>query len=299
MVAAASCGAPKKCNPQSCSTGCCTPNDECLSGGENSACGTSGNACVDCALNAQVCGQKVCVASNTGGGNGGMDAGVDAGTFTACTRTPLDCADQTIQGLGLFSNIATGGVVNVVDGAGFKSTVDSTGGGFTPSESYVYLRFATTGLQKLPIDDMAALDSMDWDIAFRRYVIRINSGDSGPSCVAAEGRTESYDSITSVPSNYLPGGDDFISRPAACMFVPDGSGLGSSPNTALASYYQYQGCVQMTNKAWVITTQTGHHVKLVVLTYYSTEAGQTSCNTSGSSGGALGGTMRLRWQYLD
>jgi hypothetical protein len=214
-------------------------------------------------------------------------------------RTPVECSDQVIQGLGLFSNVATGGVINAVDGAGFKSTIDSTGGGFPPSESFVYLRFGAAGLEKVAIDDMAALDSMDWDIAFRRFVIRINSGDSGPSCVAAEGRSEAYDAITSVPANFLPGGDDFISRTPTCAFVADGSGLTTSPNTRLASFYSYPGCVAMTDKAWVIQTHTGRHLKLLVYTYYATEAGQTSCNTTGTSGGAPGGTVRIRWQYLD
>jgi hypothetical protein len=55
----------------------------------------------------------------------------------------------------------------------------------------------------------------------------------------------------------------------------------------------------MSDKPFVLTTMTGRHVKLVINTYYATEAGQTSCNMTGSSGGALGGTVRMRWQYLD
>ena len=47
----------------------------------------------------------------------------------------------------------------------------------------MYAKFTANGLVKLDtLSDMTALDSMDWDIAFRRYVVRINSGFSGPSC---------------------------------------------------------------------------------------------------------------------
>jgi hypothetical protein len=296
---AASCGA-RTCTPQSCSTGCCSATGECLSGGENAACGNAGNACVNCAASTQICGDKTCVALGTGGGTGG-GMGTGGGNPFTCTRTPVECSDQAIQGLDLKMTVAAGTISTQADGTGFKATIDATGGGFPPSDSYVYARFTATGLEKLPISDMTALDSMDWDIAFRRYVIRINSGDSGPSCVAAQALPvgTAYDTTTAVPSGYQPGSDDFLTPAPACGFLDDGSGLGTSPRTYLSSFYTYTGCVAMSGLTYVITTQLGRHVKLTVTTYYATEAAQTTCNTSGSSGGALGGTMRVRWAYLD
>lgn len=67
---AASCGTATTCSPQSCPTGCCSEAGECLSGGENSACGSGGNACINCAATALTCGNKVCIATGTGGGSG-------------------------------------------------------------------------------------------------------------------------------------------------------------------------------------------------------------------------------------
>jgi hypothetical protein len=55
----------------------------------------------------------------------------------------------------------------------------------------------------------------------------------------------------------------------------------------------------MTGKAYVIRTHTGRHVKFTVKTYYATEAAQQLCDTTSSSGGAAGGTVRVRWRYLD
>ncbi|MFZ5444991.1 MAG: HmuY family protein [Myxococcota bacterium] len=309
LVGAASCGAAKTCTPQSCSSGCCSEAGECLSGGENSACGASGNACVNCAQSGQVCGDKVCVASGSGGGSGGgggsNDAGTggggggaDAGSFM-CTRTNVECSDSAIANLGLLSNLNTGTLANGEANGDFLATIDTRAGGQSPTESYVYVRFTPFGLEKLQLTDIAALDSMDWDMAFRRFVIRLNSGDSGPSCVAAQVQSVPYEQITAVPANYLPEGDNFLDRPPACTFIDDGSGLTTSPNTYLASFYQYQGCVRMTKKAYVIRTQTGRHVKFTVSTYYATEAAQQMCDTSGSTGGALGGTVRVRWRYLD
>ena len=179
--------------------------------------------------------------------------------------------------------------------------VDAQAGGRMSTESYLYARFTERGLMKLELLDDDSVTSTDWDIAFRRYVIRINSGDSGPSCVAAQSLPvgTAYDAISAVPSGFTPGGDDFLTPAPACVFVDDGSGLGTSPRTYLSSFYTYTGCVSMSGLTYVITTQLGRHVKLTVTTYYATEAAQTTCNTTASSGGALGGTVRVRWAYLD
>lgn len=321
-ITAVSCG-QATCSPANCSTGCCNAAGVCETGGDNASCGSNGNACVNCAQLAQICGDKVCVAPGTGGGTGGGSAGggtgggatgggtgggatgggtgggtTDAGT---CTRMPLDCSDQSIMSLDLKSTVAPGLVMNTADGAGWRSTIDSRGGGLTPTESYVYAKFTANGLVKLDtLSDMTALDSMDWDIAFRRFIVRVNSGDSGPGCVVAQSFTAgTYNTITTVPSGFTGGADDFLTRAPQCTFVDDGSGLTTSPRTALAAFYLYTSCVSMTNVPFVVQTMDGRHVKLVVNTYYSTEAGQDACNTSGSTGGAIGGTMRVRWQYLD
>lgn len=318
-ITAVSCGTPQ-CSPANCSTGCCNAAGLCESGGDNSACGTNGNACVNCAQLAQVCGDKVCVAGGTGGGmgggtgggsgggtagggsatGGGAGGGTTGGGSGTCTRTPVECSDQAIMNLDLKSVVAAGAVTNVADGTGWRSTIDSRGGGLTPTESYVYARFTANGLEKLgTLQDMTALDSMEWDIAFRRFIIRINSGDSGPGCVVAQRQTVgSYDTIMSVPGNYNGEPDDFLER-MTCAFIPDNSGLTTSPRTSLAEFYAYTSCVAMTDRPFIIKTMSGRHVKLVVNTYYSTEAGQTSCNMGSGTAGAVGGTIRVRWQYLD
>ena len=304
------------CSPQNCPMGCCTEAGVCVAGGENASCGSNGNTCVNCINAGQVCGNGVCAVIGSGGGTGmgggtgggamgggggAMGGGTGGGGAFTCTRTPVECSDQAIQGLDLKSVVATGTIATVADGTGFKSTIDATGGGFTPTQSYVYARFTNNTLEKLPIDDMAGLDSMDWDIAFRRFVIRINSGDSGPSCVAAqvEPMGTDYATLNAVPSNFLPEGDDFLTRPAACAFVDDGSGLGTSPRTYMSTFYQYTGCVSMTGRVYVLRTQYGRHVKLTFTTYYATEAAQQTCDSTSSSGGAAGGTIRMRWAYLD
>lgn len=218
----------------------------------------------------------------------------------SCPRTPLECSDQAIQNLALKSTVASGTIQNFADGAGRRSIIDSRAGGFPPTQGYVYARFNGNNLEALQLSDIQALDSMDWDMAFSRYVVRINSGDSGPSCVAAQVQPmgTSYENITAVPADFIPEQDDFLAR-STCVFVDDGSGLGTSPRTYFSSYYTYSGCVAMTGRVYILRTHTGRHVKITIVTYYATEAAQTMCNASGSSGSSPGGTIRMRWQYLD
>ncbi|MDP1827113.1 MAG: HmuY family protein [Archangium sp.] len=359
-----------------------------MSGGENSACGTSGNVCINCAGIGQICGNRACnnPAGNGGGGGsvgggggsvgggggsvgggggsvgggggsvgggggfvgggggsvggGGGSAGggggsvgggggsvgggggsvgggggsvgggggslgggggsVGGGGGTALCSTPIDCAAQAALDLNTFTNVAPGLISSLPDATGFLSTVDATGGGASPTQSYVYARFtATGGLEKLQLSDAAAFTSTDWDIAFRRFVIRLNGGDSGPSCVGAMAAAASYDSLTAVPAGYSPQVDDFLTPAPTCSFIDDGSGLGTAPNTALAGFYTYTSCAAMTGTPFVVVTRAGRHLKLVVTSYYATTTAQQSCDQTGSAGGAAGGTIRLRWAWLD
>jgi hypothetical protein len=238
-----------------------------------------------------------------GGASGGIsDGGVsDGGTMVLCAKTPVECPDQVIAKLGLFRTISPGQITNTMNGTTFLSVVDSTAGGLNPTQAYVYAKFGVAGLEKVMIHDETALDSLDWDIAFRRFVIRLNGGDSGPSCTGAAVLPNGtiFDNVTTVTSglNFL--NDNFLDSPPMCTFLDDLSGLTTSPMTALRPYYNYTTCVGTTGRTFVVKTRAGKFVKLTVTTYYATQAGQTACNMNGATGGVPGGTMRVSWAYLN
>ena len=195
---------------------------------------------------------------------------------------------------------APGVIDNQADGDGWLTQVDGTAGGaFNPDpDSYVYGRFAEGGLEKVEIGDEDSLDSMDWDIAFRRYVVRINSGNSGPSCVAAA-RTPNgtaFEDVSAIPEGLTYHTDDYFT--ASCELIPDGTGLESSPATALSSFWTYPGCVSMTGNVFLVALADGRQVKLQVTHYYEPTA-QDACDTSGSvpepSGSA---NYRVRWAFM-
>ncbi|NUP06077.1 MAG: hypothetical protein HOW73_08465 [Polyangiaceae bacterium] len=237
------------------------------------------------------------------GGSGGSDGSGGSGPVEpACTEpTAVRCEDQVILGMNLQSEPAPGGIETTAEGDGFVSVIDATAGGAfaTTPDSYTYGRFTDTGLEKVSISDEDSLTSMDWDIAFRRYVGRINSGNSGPSCVAAARvpGAPMYDELTSVPDDLTFRKDEYFTE--NCELIPDGTGLEGSPATALSSYWTYPGCVQMTGNVYVVQLASGRHVKLTVTNFYNDES-QEQCQTQGTvpmqdTGSA---NIRIRWAFL-
>ena len=207
----------------------------------------------------------------------GVDSGTpdtgapDSGLTPVCTMpTTVPCTDNQILDLPLFTNANMAMVENTADGTGWMSHVDATAGGFMPTQGFVYAKFTDTGLQRVDIGDEAAFMSMDWDVAFRRFIIRLNSGVSGPSCVtgARTAAATDFATLTSVPASLTYRTEEYYSAAPGCMLVPDGSGLGS-PGTALQSFWEYPGCVKMTGNVYVLQLANGRHVKLTVDDYYA------------------------------
>ncbi|MFO0611061.1 MAG: HmuY family protein [Polyangiaceae bacterium] len=242
-------------------------------------------------------------ADSTSTSSSSSSSSTGSGEMVQCTTpTAVPCSDEVILQMSLKKTVTDAMVGNTPDGAGFRSTIDATGGGLTPTKSYTYARFTEAGLEKVDISDEDSLDSMDWDIAFRRYIIRINSGHSGPSCVTASripDKYGAYDDLTSVPGDLTYHPDDYFTPPDSCMLIPDGSGLPASPATALSTYWTYPGCVAMSDFVYAIQLASGKHVKFQVQHYYSPDV-QEQCDTThkipASNTGS--GSFEVRWAFV-
>ncbi|WP_199729038.1 HmuY family protein [Corallococcus sp. CA053C] len=212
---------------------------------------------------------------------------------------PVACKEQSIDQLALRTNIATGLVREEGTTQGpFLTFLDARAGGASSLESYTYARFTPTGLVKVDLDDQSALASTAWDIAVRRYNIRVNSGVSGPSCVTVAQTPAGtlFDAVTSVDP-----ASDFLAEAYftanTCEFVPDDSGI-NAPGTALATFWSYNSCLVMTNKVFLVRLADGRHVKLQVVSYYE-PAAQEQCNTTGTLPATSGAAQfRFKWAYL-
>jgi hypothetical protein len=275
------------CGPDTCTTGCCDANGICVAGNTAAACGGAGNACVACGSN-EACNAATCVPVQP---VGGADAGHEA-----CAATPVACETEAADKLYLLDSVNPDGITNVADGAGWISTINASAGGMNVTKAYVYAIFTPEGLAQMPFSDLEALSNAQWDIGFRRFVIRLNGGDSGPSCVsAAIAGSSTYDSVTAASDTGVAEMDGFLD--ASCAFVADGSGLNTSPKTAMSGFYAYAGCVKMTGAVYVLSLADGRKVKAEVLGYYQADATQQACQ-SGNPQMGTGGYIKLRWAFL-
>lgn len=230
--------------------------------------------------------------------DGGTDAGPTGATAVCTEPADIPCEDEMFQEQGLNELVSEGDVTNTaLDDGGFESRVDATAGGYMAAKKWTtYVKFTDSGLEKVAINDEDALESMDWDISFRRFMIRINSGNSGPSCVAAAelgASTEFTDDVT------IPDDADFVHDAYyndTCTLLPDGSGLGSAA-TALSTFWAYPGCVQMTGSVYVIRLASGKHVKFTVDAYYGDQ--QAQCQDTDSPPSGVSANMIVRWAFID
>ena len=219
-------------------------------------------------------------------------------TQPMCTEpAELACFDSVILDLSLQDDaVSEGSVETTKEDADFVTLVDASAGGFNNSTSnpWVYLKFEDTGATKVSIDDETALESMNWDMSLRRFMIRLNGGDSGPSCVSATTLLEqSYEDLSSAPTGLTYFVDEFYT--SDCTLINDSSGLPGSPQLSLGSWWEYPGCVKTTNYPHLIQLADGRIIKLRVEQYYG--SGQDDCNSTNSPG-SDSGQIVLRWRFL-
>ncbi|MGV3623633.1 MAG: HmuY family protein [Archangium sp.] len=237
-----------------------------------------------------------------GGGSGGTGggSGVDAGP-EVCSAVPVTCSDEAAAALSYKANLATGAITEEGTTAGeFTTYIDATGGSTglsAPTMSYTYAKFTAAGLQRVDLSDEAAELDTTWDIAFRRYHVRLNSGVSGPSCVqgARTAAGSTFESVTTVDASLNFSSERYFTE--SCSVIDDGTGIGS-PAYVLSSFWTYPGCVKMTGNVFVVKLADGRHVKLEVKSYYSL-ANQQKCQTMNSVDSPSGaGALRVRWAFL-
>jgi hypothetical protein len=234
----------------------------------------------------------------TGDDDDSSSADDDDDDVEACEPVDVACEDDIILDLSLHDDKIADGVVDTeTDGDDFVSVVDATAGGFGQSANnpFVYLKFDDDGLTQVEIDDETALESQDWDVAARRFIVRVNSGSSGPSCVKARTFPElDYEDLDTVPDGTTYFEDDFYS--ADCTIINDSSGLEGSPQVVLGPWWHYQDCVATTNTPALIQLADGRVVRWVVEAYY--ETGQDGCNNNGASG-TNSGMFTWRWGFVE
>jgi hypothetical protein len=207
------------------------------------------------------------------------------------------CIAEMVLDLSLHNDATSdGAVVNTVDSGVWTTTIDASAGGFQQAANnpWVYVRFTDSGAVRVDIDDVAALDSMEWHLSARRFILRLNGGTSGPSCVGGAPFLEStWDDLTAVPDEMTWYLDYFYTD--ECTIIYDSSGMPGSPQVVLAPWWYYAACVATTSVPFLIRLEDGRVIKLVVDEYYG--SGQQDCNDSGVPGSS-GANYTIRWMFM-
>jgi len=197
------------------------------------------------------------------GDGGGVDAGVD------------DCDETALLPLEYrpIGSISTSELVTTADGDVTSAVIDGTAGGFIDYPDNPYLYIDLEAGVKVEIDDVDALTSDAWDIAFKRANIRLNGGDSGPGDVAVAKVDGELADVTEAPADGEFATDDWASD--NCLLQPLADG---TPSSAFGEWYDYDDATHiLTPKAevYVVRTRSGQLVKFVIDTYYGDDADPT------------------------
>lgn len=178
------------------------------------------------------------------------------------------CPDPTVvlpTGWTPIGTVSAGAVSSTAAGGVTTTLVDATAGGFMGSadEPYVYVSFDGAAA-KVSISDVDSYGSDAWDIALKRYVIRVNSGDSGPGGVrVAAVSAGAIADVTAVPGSGFEA-DDWATPTCTLVSEPLGA-----PLTAIGEWYMLDaGTLTPLDFVYVLDLG-GAHVKLEIDSYYA------------------------------
>ena len=178
------------------------------------------------------------------------------------------CADPTSVLVSPWTTVDTVST-GVVAATGNAATVDATAGG-SPNAAdnpYVYLKFTADSVTKVEITDVDSYKDASWDLAIKRFVLRVNGGDSGLGGVeVAKVVAEDLADVTAAPADGEFTTDDWATDD--CTLNPGPLG---EPATALSDWYGYdEATSRLTPKGeiYVLRRADGSAIKLDLKTFY-------------------------------
>ncbi len=208
-------------------------------------------------------------AGGTAGVGGVGGAGGSGGEFA--------CEAARDQMLSAQDKVSTG-VVEVVSTDNGVSTVyiDATAGGSGQSSTNPAIYVNLAELTRADITDLASYTDPGWDIALKRYIIRVNGGDSGAgSARVAHLVSKAFDEVTAADAASATfRADDYLD--SLCMPIEDPAGLPGDPSTAFTGWYSYggTGAVSPNPITFLVYGSDGSSLyKLEIVDYFYTPVG--------------------------
>jgi len=220
-----------------------------------------------------------------GGDGDGSSAGAAATAGTgASAGAPAfvnGCSAARAQLLGAIATVSSGTVRVIADTAGVKTLyVDATAGGQNGAVTHPYTFVALSNTTKAAVNDLSSLESVAWDLAFKRTQIYVNGGEGGPGVGASVFLSKDFADVTSADLSSV----DLLSE----KFFDDDCNpyvdLTGAAATSFSKWYNYDDethLVSPVSGTWLVRGAAGQYFKLRFDSYYGTQSGGT-----GSAGGA-------------
>jgi len=197
---------------------CVTPCNNTIDCGE-------GGSCKATAFDAYIC---ECTAPNT--------LGEDKICHAPLNFTDNKCYNEIVDTLVPIDKVATTPTTFDCKDGVCDVTLDATAGGMSASHSNPWVYLSLKDNKILELNDNEAFNSQDWDLAFKRTLIRSNSEDSGIGTVeVAKADGVDFDTTTELPTKLDQDfiGDKFMD--SGCVVIA-GTGM-SALNTAFDNWF--------------------------------------------------------------
>lgn len=206
-------------------------------------------------------------------GNGSAGAPGDGGAGSD-TPPPRPCSGALKQSLSLVDEVSTAAVSTVSESGGERIVyVDATAGGIEGQDRHPWVYVSLQTGEAVALTDLEALESKGWDLAFKRFLVRTNSGDSGPGEGGAIRIALDWDQVdgSTLGSKSLPAEDWFD---ADCMLEVD---VNNELITSFTGWSEYDESAHVLNAAkvtYIAAAADGTLYKVAILDYYGTPAGK-------------------------
>jgi HmuY protein len=216
-----------------------------------------------------------------GGGANGGSAGAPPAASGGDTAFVNSCSAARAQLLGAIETVSTGNVQVLSDTSGIKTLyVDATAGGQNGVTTHPWTFIALGDATKAALNDLTSLESLAWDLAFKRVLIYTNGGEGGPGSGASVFLDKDFANVTSADLT----GADFVNEnffDDDCNPIVDITGAASTSFSAWYNYDEDTHVVTPATGTWLVRGATGKFFKLRFKSYYATPSGGV-----GSAGGA-------------
>ncbi len=186
---------------------------------------------------------------------------------------PRPCSGALKQSLGLVDDVSTAPVSTVDETASERTLfIDASAGGIEGQDEHAWVYVSLAEGAPVALTDLEALESRGWDLAFKRFLVRTNSGDSGPGAGGAVRIALDWEAVDSstLGNTALPTEEWFDEDCALEVGVNDDL---ITTFTGWSEYDEEEHVLNAADVTYIVAGADGALYKVAILDYYATPTG--------------------------